>query len=415
VCSIIGFSIVMPFLPFYVRELGVTDHRAVLMWVGWLSSGAGLTMAFVAPIWGVLADRHGRKLMVLRSMFGGSIVIAMMGFAQNIHQLFALRILQGVLTGTVAASVALVSSVVPERRAGFALGLMQTALMVGASLGPWIGGHYAEHYGYRLPFFIGAGFLLVGGVLTVFGVHEDFVPHQASDAEEGGSLRQVLSLTGFTTMLALLFMVQFVGSFVGPFLPLYIQRVGGLSQQSAAGVTGSIFGWSALAAASSAALLGRLGDRWGHSRVLMVCTLLTGLALFPHALARTTTQLLGLRLMVAFTDAGIMPSVNALIRGLTPRHACGKAFGIAQSCSNLGWGVGPLVGSGLAAAVGMRWPFVVVGGALVLISAAAWRVLPGMQQVIYHRRLDAELALATPGMATAPEPAECPLPVDGPK
>lgn len=376
VCSIIGFALVVPFLPFFVKELGVPDEKSALMWTGWLSSGVGLTMAIVAPMWGVLADRHGRKLMVMRSMFGGVLVLGLMGLVQDVHQLLALRILQGVLTGTVSASVALVSSVVPERRTGYALGLMQAAMMIGNSLGPWIGGHCALHFGYRIPFGIAAFFLLVGALLTVFCVHEDFDPEEARGSAEATTLRQVLSLNGFTTMLMLLFMVQFVASFVGPFLPFYIQRLGHLSDRAAGGMTANISALWAVAAGLSAAVIGRFSDRWGHGRVLMGCLALNGLVLFPHALARNNTDLLVLRLLSAIAGAGITPGANALIRGMIPRHACGKAFGIVQSSSNLGWGFGPMVGGYMAAQMGLRLPFVVVGGGFILLALLAARVLP---------------------------------------
>ena len=236
ICSIMGFALVLPFLPFFVRELGVTNERSVLLWCGWLSSGAGVTMALVAPIWGTLADRHGRKLMVMRSMFGGMLVLGLMGLVQNVHQLLALRILQGILTGTVSASVALVAGIVPMRRAGFALGLMQTALFIGNAAGPWVGGGLAEHVGYRLPFGVAAGFLLIGSLLTLLGVHEDFDRSEMQTDENGATtIWQVLSITGFSTMVALLFVIQFSGSFVGPILPLYIERISGLHGHASGG------------------------------------------------------------------------------------------------------------------------------------------------------------------------------------
>jgi DHA1 family multidrug resistance protein-like MFS transporter len=386
VFSIIGFALVVPFLPFYVKELGVPDERQALLWTGWLSSGAGVTMALFAPLWGVLADRYGRKLMVMRSMFGGAVVLGLMGLVTNVHQLLFLRIMQGVLTGTVSASVALVSTVVPERRAGYALGLMQTALMIGNSLGPWIGGHCAMRYGYRVPFLVSAGFLLVGAVLTLVAVHEDFDPEEAHGDGEASTLRQVLSLEGLTAMLLLMFMLQFVASFVGPVLPFYIQRLGQLSDRAAGVTNANISMWWAVAAGLSAALLGRMSDRWGHTRVMMGCLALNGLVLFPHALVRDNTQLLLMRILSAVAGAGISPSANALIRALVPRHACGKAFGVVQSCANLGWGLGPMVGSALAAAIGLRWPFVVVGGAFLIISALAALMLPRMQRAIAARQ-----------------------------
>ncbi len=416
VCSIIGFSMVVPFLPFYVRELGVHDERSVLLWSGWgLAGSAGLTMALLAPFWGVMADRYGRKLMVMRSMFGGMVVLTLMALVQNIWQLFALRILQGALTGTVSASVALVSSVVPERRAGFALGLMQTALMVGNSLGPWIGGHCAEHFGYRVPFLFAGVFLLAGGLLTVFGVHEGFDPEEARQAEQFGSLRGVIMQAGFPSLIGLLFMVQFVSAFTGPILPLYIEKLSHLPTGQAAGITGNIFGVAGLAAAVSAAIIGRLSDTWGHGRVLTGCMVLTGLALFPHALAQNTDQLLGLRILVALASAGITPSANAIIRALIPRSACGKAFGIVQSFTCLGWGIGPAVGSSLAAGMGMRLPFVVVGAAFLLTSALAAAVLPRTQQHIVDSRAAAEGLAGSPGPQVCGEQPECGCSLESPK
>ncbi|MGE5531826.1 MAG: MFS transporter [Bacteroidota bacterium] len=397
ICSIMGFSFVLPFLPFYVRELGVTDEKSVLLWSGWgLSTSVGLTMAIFAPIWGILADRHGRKLMVMRSMFGGMFVLAGMGLVQNVYQLLALRILQGVLTGTVSASVTLVSSIVPTRRAGFALGLMQSALFIGTAVGPWVGGAMAQHCGYRLPFLYAAGFLLVGGLLTVFAVHEDFDPDEMEASDDGATtMWQVLTLTGFSTMVGLLFLVQFSGSFVGPILPLYIEKISALPHGHATGLTGYIFGMGGIAAALAATLLGRLGDRLGYGRVLVVCTLLTGVMLIPHGMVHTWQALLGWRLAAAFVGAGTIPAANALIRNMIPRHACGKAFGIVQSLSCLGSGLGPAIGSSLAAGYGMRAPFFIVGAIFLAISGGIAIAMPRIMRSVAQRQERACVELET--------------------
>jgi len=377
VCSIIGFAMVIPFLPPFVRELGVHDEKAVLIWSGWLSTAAGLVMAFVAPIWGVLADRHGRKLMVMRSMFGGMVVLGMMAYVQNVHQLLALRMLQGLLTGTVAASVALVGSVVPPRRAGFALGLMHTAMYIGNSLGPGLGGRLAYAYGLRVPFLYAAGSLLVAGLLTSLWVKEEFDPHELEEGDAGaGTIGQVLRQPGFMTLVGLLFMVMFAGSFVGPILPLYVEKLAGGAAGAATKVTGDILALGGVAAAVSATILGRMGDRLGYGRVLTACTLLTGLTLIPHAFVHSPGELLFWRLLTSFCGAGTIPAVNALIRHSVPRHACGKAFGLTQSLSCLGWGFGPLVGSALAAQFGMAKPFLIVGILFVAIAGVVYRVTP---------------------------------------
>ncbi len=369
----------IPFLPPFVRELGIHDEEAVLVWSGWLSTAAGVVMAITAPMWGSLADRYGRKLMVMRSMFCSVFILAAMAYVQNVNQLLLLRMLQGLLSGTVAASVALVSSVVPTRRAGFALGLMHTATYVGNSVGPGIGGQIAYSYGLRMPFFCAGGALLLGGMLTAIFVREDFDPDEMAAAEGGAcTLWQMLRLGGFTTMAGLLFAVMFAGSFVGPILPMYIEQLAGGAAGAATRLTGYILAAGGVAAAISATILGRMGDRLGYGRVLTICTLLTGLTLIPHAYVHTPSQLLFWRLMTSFAGAGTIPATNALIRHIVPRHACGKAFGLTQTLSCLGWGFGPLVGGMLAAEFGMAVPFLIVGLAFVAISVGVFFLMPGV-------------------------------------
>ncbi|MEM4725281.1 MAG: MFS transporter, partial [Candidatus Hadarchaeum sp.] len=136
--SIAGFSVAFPFLPFYIRELGVTEVHQVELWTGLLNSVAALSMALISPFWGVLADRYGRKLMVERATFGGAIILAAMAFAGNVQQLFVLRIIQGMLTGTVPAFMTLTACMAPPTQAGFALGLMQMAVFSGSFVGPML-------------------------------------------------------------------------------------------------------------------------------------------------------------------------------------------------------------------------------------------------------------------------------------
>jgi DHA1 family multidrug resistance protein-like MFS transporter len=151
--AIAGFSVVMPFLPYYVQELGVTDLRHVELWSGVLFASQAVTMAIFAPIWGALADRHGRKLMIQRATFGGALVLTAMAFVHNVWQLALLRAIQGALTGTIPAAMTLVASSTPRDRAGYALGLLQMAIWAGASVGPLLGGAGSRPLGLsrRLP------------------------------------------------------------------------------------------------------------------------------------------------------------------------------------------------------------------------------------------------------------------------
>lgn len=391
----------MPFLPYFVHDLGVHSEKSVILWSSWLSSGAGLSLAIVAPIWGILADRHGRKLMVMRSMLGGVLVLGLMGLVHNVYQLLGLRILQGILTGTVSASVALVASVVPTRRTGFAMGMMQQAVFLGNAVGPLIGGVAADHFGYRIPFEIAAGFLVIGALFSWFGVHEGFDPEAGEQGGAGSmTISQVLAITGFTTMIGLLFMVNFSGSFVGPILPLYLRQLGDLNHTAVSNTTvGFVFSLAAIAAAIAAPVLGLLGDRLGYATILKSCTFADGLLLIPHGLVNTVNQLAAIRTAFSFADVGTMPTANAIIRKLVPRSECGKAFGLVQSVCCFGWGLGPLVGGALAAHYGYRVPFFIVGGVFLVISVMVSVIMPRMLARIEEER-----------QAAAAEAEECDVP-----
>src|SRR5713101_7045834 len=174
--AMLAFGFILPFLPLYLREIGVTPDSAVVFWSGALVTSTGISLAIFSPIWGALADRHGRKLMVLRSMLVGGLIIALMGLVQNVEQFLVLRILQGVFTGTIAAATALVAGIVPRERLAWSMGLLQTSVYVGISAGPVLGGVIAQAVGIRGTFFVAGAMLAVSGLLVWQFVHEHYMP-----------------------------------------------------------------------------------------------------------------------------------------------------------------------------------------------------------------------------------------------
>jgi MFS transporter, DHA1 family, multidrug resistance protein len=388
VLSIIAFAGVMPFMPFYVRYLGVQGEGAVALWSGWTIAVAGLTFTVFAPIWGSLSDRYGRKIMVQRAMFGGALVLLAMGLVHNVYQLLVARALQGVLTGTISASTILVCSVTPRERLGYALGLMQTAVLTGNSLGPWLGGIAADHWGYRVPFFISSAFLVLGGITVAVFVHEQFTPLPRT-TRQTGALRAAFGLGGLLALLSVFFLVNFSGSFVGPIFPLFVEKIAvGLK---AASITGLLIGVTGIAAGVSSILVGHVSDRLGHKHLLVGSIVASGLAAAPQALARSVPQLLVLRVLGGLAGGGTAPLMNAIIGTSAPPEIFGRAYGFAQSASSLGWALGPLAGSAMASHLGLRPPFVVMGalmlGCAVAVSAF---VRTGLM----------------PASAPSPEPAE---------
>ncbi len=193
--SIVGISFCTPFLPFFVADMGVADSGEQAFWAGIVLASGALTYALFAPVWGVLADRYGRKPMVCRAMLGAAVAVFLMSFACSVPQMIFFRVLQGVFSGTLAASIALVASVVPMKRIGFALGMMQAAVFVGNAAGPLIGGVLADHFGYQDSFRIGALLTFMGGMLVVFGTREDFVRPGPKGAERCQSRMALPSIT----------------------------------------------------------------------------------------------------------------------------------------------------------------------------------------------------------------------------
>src|SRR5512136_1815746 len=174
--AVLGFYFVTPFIPYYIQELGVSGQQQVALWAGLATSLMSLGFAIMAPIWGSLADQHGRKLMVMRATFAGAILMVLMAWVTNIQQLVILRFLHGVFTGTVAAATTLVVSVVPKEHSGAAVGSLQTAVYLGTSLGPLLGGITADRLGYRSSFWVTGALLLFSGILVTLLVREDFHP-----------------------------------------------------------------------------------------------------------------------------------------------------------------------------------------------------------------------------------------------
>jgi DHA1 family multidrug resistance protein-like MFS transporter len=366
--SMVGFAFVLPFFPFYIRELGVTEERLVPVWAGIMAGSASLVMAFFSPLWGWLADRHGRKIMVERAMFGGAVITFAMGLVSDVWQLLFLRLLSGATTGTISASIALVSTVVPKQRLGYALGLMQVAVFLGMTLGPWIGGVMADVIGYRHTFMTGGAILLLGGALVLFGTRERFNRPSKETLATGHRIFSLLAYGGFPALLALFFFFHFTVHFVSPILPLFIETVCDPARGGVASTTGMLFAISGGAAALSAGGIGYLSDRIGYPRILLFHLLLTAVSMILHGAAQGILHLILLRVLYGLAAGGILPTINALVGRLIPPNSYGKAYGLTSSMTALGMAAGPLFGGIMASSWGYRWPFVFVGALMIAVT-----------------------------------------------
>ncbi|MEJ2211874.1 MAG: MFS transporter [Anaerolineae bacterium] len=380
--AIAGFSVVMPFLPYYVQELGITELHQVELWSGVLFAAQAVTMTIFSPIWGSLADRYGRKLMVQRAMFGGAMVLTAMGFVQNVWQLAVLRAVQGMLTGTVSAATTLVASSAPRERSGYALGLLQMAVWAGASAGPLLGGLVADSWGYRAAFWVTGGLLFVAGVTVWRYVEEDFTPppRDKRDPESGFwyGLRLVLGNKNLVSLFSIRILARLAVRTLGPILPLFIQSLVPASTRVAS-LTGLVTGAGAAASAVGAVTLGRASDRIGYRRVLLVCAFLAGVFYVPQFFVTTPWQLLGLQALVGLVMSGVLAAISALEANLAPEGHQGAVYGVDSSAVSAANAVGPLLGASVAAAAGLRMPFLLSAGAFFVAVGAAWALVPRSQ------------------------------------
>lgn len=369
-----NMNMLAPIIPLYIMELGVREPGRVQLWVGIVVAANWSVAAIGAPFWGGLADRYGKKPMMLRSLLGLAVVVGSFSLVRSVWQLLGARLVQGTMIGFGTAATALVASQAPRAEVGFAAGMMQTAQVAGTVIGPLVGGTLSHLLGAIRPIFLimsGSGLLL--GLLILLTIREERPqpagardPGAAAQATAWSLLRQNPTLRA---MLLITVATVFSTQTVDPVLPLYVRGLG-VELSAVPLVSGLILSGTGIANVLAAPILGRLGDRLGGRRVL--ATALTGAAASYglQFLAPTPWTLLACRFLLGICLGGILPSVNGTISRSLPAAAQGRGFGLAMSASYLGSVLGPLSGGVLSAYVGQRAVFPV--SAAILITAGAW-------------------------------------------
>lgn len=364
---------VIPFLSLFLQfDLGLTDKHEIGLWAGVIFAGNFVTSFIFQPIWGKLADRYGRKMMLLRSGFGMAIVMALMGFATNPWHLLLLRMLNGTISGFNPASVALISATTPKNRMGFAMGTIQSGGIAGTILGPFMGGLLADTIGFRPIFYLTGALLFAASLLALFVVKEPFDRVKAAARVQASVIegfRRLSRIPELTSLFAVTFLIQFAMMSPMTLMPLYVQELHGTTANLAffAGFVGSVTGLSNLIASP---LLGRLSDRVGAERVLGVALVGAALAFIPQAFAGTVWQLLLARFVLGIFLGGLIPAVNSLIRKYTPDGMESRAYSFNSSTLGLGNMIGPITGGALSGWIGIQGLFIV--SAVMLLVNAAW-------------------------------------------
>ncbi|WP_230632727.1 MFS transporter [Paenibacillus athensensis] len=398
-----SYTMCVPFLPLFLYDLGVQGD-AVHVWSGAVLSAAFLVGAVMGPFWGVLADRFGKRRMVIRAGIGLSVVYALFAVVHGPWQLLAVRLLQGFVAGFIPASMALVASFTPEKRMGWSLGMMQAGTMSGGILGPLLGGLLAEGFGMRLSF-AAAAVLLVLATTAVAAFVREAPPRAEPTADAHRPARSAETESAVASplkprfvfsrailaMLALLFMYQLCVNTLQPIVPLHIAEMkhGSTGAVLTSGFVLSLVGIAGMIASP---LWGRLGSSLPSGRILQLCLLGAGLIVMLQSWTAAVWQFTLVQFVYGFCMAGIAPTVNTLMVRHTDRAVRGRMFGLTSSANQLGGMAGPLLGGSLGLWLGNRWVFMAVGFALLAAGAAT--------SLLLQRQLAEKALTSGPGSST---------------
>ncbi|MDR3247985.1 MAG: MFS transporter [Treponema sp.] len=357
--AIAGFALSMPVIPHFLAEdLGITDDTELKMWVGLIQSCSAISLAIFAPIWGHLADVFSKRLMLLRAMLGGAAVISLMVFVQSPWQLLVLRIIQGCFTGTVAAATVLTAGIAPMAKIALVLGLLQTGVAIGNSIGPLIGGVLSDFLGRRLAFLSTSAVLGIAGLIVLKGVEDDIHLHLRKKGERFRFLPDIKPILKSPILISLMittFVIQAANSIAAPMLPLFLRELATDSRYIGS-ATGIVLGVGAAATAAAAVVAGKYSSRFGDWRTLIFCLSAGAILTVPQIFVTNMVQLTIFRALASFCLGGATPVLNAIIAVSADRDHQGSIYGFNSSVSSAGGALGPMIGS-MVAMINFRMVF----------------------------------------------------------
>ena len=350
-----SISLVVPFMPIFVEQLGIEGDQ-VAFYAGLAISVSAVSAALVSPIWGILADKYGRKPMMIRAGLAMTITMGGLAFVPNIYWLLFLRLLNGVFTGFVPNATALIASQVPKDKSGAALGTLSTGVVAGTLMGPFVGGLVAEIFGIRNVFLLVGAFLFLAAILTILFIKEDFRPVAK---EKAIPTKELFSSIKHSHLLINLFLTSFVIQFsaqsIGPILALYVRDLG--QTENLLFVSGLIVSSMGFSSMMSAGILGKLGDKVGNHRLLVAAQIYSVIIYLLCAHATSPLQLGLYRFLFGLGTGALIPGVNALLSKMTPKSGISRIFAFNQVFFYLGGVIGPMAGSAVAGYLGYHAVF----------------------------------------------------------
>ena len=369
--TIVAMTLLLPFLPIYVEQLGVSDRAAIAQWSGVAYGATFFAAALVAPLWGRLADRYGRKLMLIRASLGMAVAMSLIGMAHNVWELVGLRLFAGFAGGYASGSTILVATQTPKARSGWALGMLTSGIMAGNLVGPLIGGALPPLIGIRGTFWLAGGVIFLTFIATTVFIKEDKRPASTKKATAQAGWSQIPDKRPVVAMLVMGLLLMLANMSIEPIITIYVGQLVDASRVTI--VSGIAMSAAALGSILSASRLGRIADRSGHWRVMIGALVVSALLLIPQAFVTTGWQLVALRFLMGLALGGLLPCVTSIIRHNVPDGIVGRVLGYSTSSQYAGQVVGPLLGGFVGGHIGMRAVF--LGTSLLMGLGAVYASL----------------------------------------
>jgi DHA1 family multidrug resistance protein-like MFS transporter len=367
----IGMSAVVPFLPLFVRELGVTSIEATANWSGLVFAGPFFLSFFLAPVWGNIGDRYGRKIMILRAIFGLALAQVIIGFSQNVTHLFLARLLQGVLSGFLPAAMALVAANTPEEKTGYALGLLQSATAAGNIFGPLVGGIISDLIGFRNVFFFVAGLLFITGLLVLKLIREEHSGPKTENATYLVNWGYVFRKPVLLLPAILILITSFGFAFVRPIFVLYVETMH-IDTAYLPTITGVLYSVMGIFSTISSPWWGKKAESFGLKKSLIIASIITALTHIAHTVIFDPYILVPVRIVMGFGFGALFPLLFTAISRNVVVERRGGVLGVASSFQILGNMLGPVAGGFCAGFFGIRTSFVIAGLIFFLITYGAF-------------------------------------------
>jgi DHA1 family multidrug resistance protein-like MFS transporter len=376
-----SFELTQSFVPLYIRELGESDIADAAFWSGLVAGVAPLCAAIMGPIWGNMADKYGRKPMVLRALIFISVMQFACAFVPNVQWLLGVRVLMGLFAGFTSMAMALAIAVTPREKMAHAIGLVQAAQIAPASVGPIIGGVLTDAIGFRSTFMVTGILLIIPSLLLGFVVKESFDRDAAQKSDgkprgAGGSFLSLFFIPGFAAALSILFVARFTERALPPILPLYLIELQTPATMLAT-ITGVVVASGALAATISSVAYGRRATPENTRRLLITALAGGAVCSVLISVAGDWIQVTMLRIVLGLLAGGTMSLAYTMGARLAPSERSGLTLSVLASCGMLGGAVSPIL-AGMLGQLSLRSVFITVAAAYLIAVGLA--LLPSVRQ-----------------------------------